>query len=84
VEKNSAERIKGLRADYCKIFDTEEGKRVLKDLEAKCMNKTSVFDKDSLVMAYQTGLRDVYLSITNLMSLDIEELERIVAGEEKN
>ena len=77
MPENNADKLKGLRNDYKKVFETEEGKRVLKDLQAKCMFNYSVFDKDSLVMAYQSGLRDVYLSIVNIMSMDIEELERI-------
>ena len=74
---NNAEKLKGLRNDYKKVFESEEGKRVLKDLEKKCMFNYSVFDKDSLVMAYQSGLRGVYISIVTLMNMDIEELERL-------
>jgi hypothetical protein len=77
MTENNAEKLKGIRNDYKKTFETEEGKRVIKDLEKKCFYNFSVFDKEPLVMAYQAGLRDVYLSIVNIMSMDIEELERI-------
>lgn len=76
VENNSA-RLKGLREDYKKIFESEEGKRVLKDLEKICLFKSTTFDKDALTMAFQEGLRGVYLHIITLINMDIEELERI-------
>ncbi len=77
MPENNAEKLKGNREDYKKVFETEEGKRVLKDLERVCMYRSTTFDKDSLVMAFQEGLRAVYLHITTIMNMDIEELERI-------
>jgi len=73
--ENNAERLKGLRNDYKKVFETEEGKKVLKDLETICMANTTTFNKDASVMAFQEGARAVYLHITTLMNLDIENLE---------
>ena len=75
--ENNAERLKGLREDYKKTFESEEGKKVLKDLEKVCMFNTTTFDKEALVMAFQEGLRTVYLHIKTVMTLDIEELERM-------
>lgn len=69
--------LKERREDYKKTFETEEGKRVLKDLEKICLFKTTTFDKDALTMAFQEGLRAVYLHINTIMNMDIEELERI-------
>ncbi len=77
MPENNAEKLKGNREDYKKVFETEEGKRVLKDLERVCMYRSTTFDKDSLVMAFQEGLSAVYLHITTIMNMDIEELERI-------
>jgi hypothetical protein len=77
MAENNSEKIKGLRNDYKKIFDSEEGKRVLKDLETVCLYRATTFNKDSLIMAFQEGLRAVYLHITTIMNMDIEELERI-------
>jgi len=79
VEDNSA-KLKEKREDYKKIFSTEEGKRVLKDLEKVCLYRTSTFDKEPMVMAFQEGLRTVYLHITTIMEMDIEELERIAGA----
>jgi len=79
VEDNSV-KLKEKREDYKKIFSTEEGKRVLKDLEKVCLYRTSTFDKEPMVMAFQEGLRTVYLHITTIMEMDIEELERIAGA----
>ena len=74
---NNAARLKGIRNDYKQVFSTEEGQRVLKDLEKVCMYRATTFNKDALTMAFQEGLRAVYLHITTIMNLDVEELERI-------
>lgn len=75
--ENNAKRIKGMREDYKKTFESEEGKKVLADLEKVCLFKTTTFDKDPYVMAFQEGLRAVYLHIITVKNMDIEELERI-------
>jgi hypothetical protein len=72
---NNADRLKGLRNDYKKTFETEEGKKVLKDLESVCMSNTTTFNKDPYIMAFQEGARAVYLHITTVMNIDIENLE---------
>jgi len=77
VADDNSQKLKELREDFKKTFSTEEGKRVLKALESQCLFKTSVFDKDSHLMAYQAGRRDVFLSIISIMELEIEELEKI-------
>ena len=76
--ENNAERLKGLREDYKKTFESEEGKKVLKDLEKVCLYNSTTFDKDPYVTAFQEGLRTVFLHIKTVMTLDIEELERMV------
>ena len=76
-DENNAQKLKEKREDYKTTFSTEEGKRVLKDLERVCMYRATTFDKEALTMAFQEGLRTVYLHITTIMEMDIEELERI-------
>jgi hypothetical protein len=72
-----------MRQDYINTFKTEEGKRVLADLEKVCLYKTSTFDKEAMVMAFNEGLRSVYLHITTIMNMDIEELEKIAVAQQK-
>ena len=83
MDNDNAAKLKGIRQDYINTFKTEEGKRVLADLERVCLYKTSTFDKEAMVMAFNEGLRSVYLHITTLMSMDIEELERIAAAQQR-
>ena len=77
MQESNEQKLKAKREDYKKTFETEEGKRVLKDLEQVCLFKTSTFDKDALTMAFQEGLRGVYLHINTIINMDIEALERI-------
>ena len=74
---DNIDKIKANRSNYKKVFESEEGLKVLKDLEKVCLYRSTTFDKDSHVMAFQEGLRAVYLHITTIMNMDIEELERI-------
>jgi len=78
MQENNADKLKGLRNDYKKVFESEEGKRVLADLERLGMFRQTTFSKEPLVMAYNEGLRTFYLHITTFMNMDLEELERIV------
>lgn len=74
---NNIQRIKGLREDYNKVFSSEEGKRVLKDLMKVCSADAITFDKDALTMAFNEGNRAVYLHIKTIMEMDIEKLEQM-------
>jgi hypothetical protein len=73
-------RIKGVREDYKKVFSSEEGQKVLADLERVCLFRTSTFNREPLTMAFQEGLRGVYLHILTILTLNIEELEKLNAS----
>ena len=83
MANDNADKLKGLRNDYKKVFESEEGKRVLADLEKVCMFRASTFDKEPSIMAFQEGLRGVYLHITTVMTLDIEALEKIAVSQQQ-
>jgi len=79
--KDNVTRLKGLREDYKKVFTTEEGKRVLADLEKTCFFKSTIFvPNDALTMAFNEGNRAVLLHILTILELNIEELEKLSAG----
>ena len=82
MANENADKLKALRADYQKTFGSDEGKKVLADLEKVCMFKASTFDKEAPIMAFQEGLRAVYLHITTVMTLDIEALENIAVSQQ--
>lgn len=75
--KSNVARLKGLREDYKKVFSTEEGKRVLADLEKECFGKDSTFATDPYTSAFNAGNRAVLLHIETVLTLDIEALEKM-------
>jgi hypothetical protein len=84
VPDNNADKIKALRNDLQKVFSSEEGKRVLQALANNCFQDKSIFEKDPYIMAYQAGIRDVYLWLINIMNLDIEALEKMTQSSVTN
>ena len=76
TDKERMDEIKGLHEDYKKVFNSEEGKRVLAHLAKNCFIKTTTLDKDVNIMAAQEGARMVYLNIETMISLDIDKIEK--------
>lgn len=73
-------RIKGIKEDYRKVFSTEEGKRVLADLEKIGFFKTTTFSNDAIAMAFNEGNRAFLLHIKTILDMDIETLEKIYSA----
>lgn len=64
---------------YQTVFGTDEGKKVLKDLEAVCGFKSVSFDENPYRTAYHEGMRAVYLYILWMIEgEDEEDLKREV------
>ena len=60
--------IKKLRDNYQYIFNTEEGKQVLSDLEKRChYHSTTNVKGDSHESAYMEGQRSVLLFIKQML-----------------
>jgi len=60
--------IKELKEMYGFIFNSDSGKEVLKDLEARCNYRVSSFVKgDTHATAYEEGKRAVYLYMLNML-----------------
>ena len=63
--------MEGLKKNYKFIFNTEEGKRVLSDLEKRChYHATTNVKGDSHESAYMEGQRSVLLFIKNMLLND--------------
>jgi|TARA_Y100000389_G_scaffold58908_1_gene54894 hypothetical protein len=63
--------IEGLRKNYEYIFNTEEGKEVLLDLEKRChYHSTTNVKGDSHESAYMEGQRSVILFIKSMLRKD--------------
>tara|TARA_B100001027_G_scaffold153693_1_gene107969 strand:+ start:71 stop:286 length:216 start_codon:yes stop_codon:yes gene_type:complete len=56
-----------LRILYKNLFNTEEGKRILEDLEARYAIHGTTFSPDSTETAYREGQRTVVLFIKSML-----------------
>ena len=66
--------VEGLKKNYRFIFNTEEGKRVLSDLEKRChYHATTNVKGDSHESAYMEGQRSVLLFIKSMLQNDNEK-----------
>jgi hypothetical protein len=60
--------LKGLQTNYKTIFNTDEGKEVLADLEKRChYHSTTNVKGDSHESAYMEGQRSVILFIKSIL-----------------
>ena len=65
--------IAGLKKNYQYIFNTDEGKEVLSDLEKRChYHSTTNVKGDSHESAYMEGQRSVILFIKSMLRKDKE------------
>ena len=57
-----------LKKDYKITFDTEEGTRVLNDLEKRCHEFATTFSKDSYETAFLEGQRSMLIFIKAMIT----------------
>ncbi len=61
--------LEQLKKDYQHIFDTDEGKRVLADLQRRCFFQVSTFVPDNANETFvREGQRSVVLHIINMIT----------------
>ena len=66
--------IEGLKVNYKTIFNTDEGKQVLADLEKRChYHSTTNVKGDSHESAYMEGQRSVLLFIKSMLQKESEK-----------
>ena len=71
ANKQLEQFIKGLKKNYEYIFNTDEGKEVLSDLEKRChYHSTTNVKGDSHESAYMEGQRSVILFIKSMLRKD--------------
>tara|TARA_Y100001951_G_scaffold27071_1_gene20996 strand:- start:32 stop:250 length:219 start_codon:yes stop_codon:yes gene_type:complete len=71
VDKND---LKQLNIAYKQVFNSDNGKKVLEDLEKRCSYHTTTHIKgDSHESAYLEGARSVVLFIKNMLTKRLEE-----------
>ena len=72
-DKQLEKFIAGLKKNYQYIFNTDEGKEVLSDLEKRChYHSTTNVKGDSHESAYMEGQRSVILFIKSMLRKDKE------------
>ena len=72
-DKQLEKFIAGLKKNYQYIFNTDEGKEVLSDLEKRChYHSTTNIKGDSHESAYMEGQRSVILFIKSMLRKDKE------------
>lgn len=72
--------LKGIKADFCRTFNTDEGQRVLQHLKDTCFEYTSTFDskdENNRTIFVNEGKRQVLLTIKNMLELDVEKIAKI-------
>lgn len=63
---------------YKRLFDTEDGKIVLKDMARSCHFDDSTFTGDPYETAFREGERHLFLRIIRTINADPERLLQIV------
>ena len=76
------ERAEKIRA-YKRVFESDDGKLVLKDLIASCHILTSTMDPNPNEVMFNEGARSVVLRIMRTLKVDPAELEKILNEQEK-
>ena len=73
-DKQLEKFIAGLKKNYQYIFNTDEGKEVLSELEKRChYHSTTNVKGDSHESAYMEGQRSVILFIKSMLRKDKEK-----------
>ena len=63
--------VEALKSMYKQVFATESGKKVLKDLEARCnFRNTTFIQNDSIGTAFEEGKRSVLFHILNISEVE--------------
>lgn len=81
---DSIKNLKRQQEDIQAIFTTDNGKRVLKNLEDKFYVNNTTFRYDENALAYNEGQRTVILYIKNMLEMDVEKLVKEVQKHERN
>ena len=73
-QKELEKKIKQLQTDYKSIFNSDEGSRVMADLEKRChFLSTTNIKGDSHESAYMEGQRSVLLFIKSMLQNEKEK-----------
>jgi hypothetical protein len=63
---------------YKRLFDSDDGQKVLKDLMRSCHMTSTTFDSDPQQQAFNEGARSVVLRIMNTINLSEHKLSEFM------
>ena len=69
IMPDNLKELKALKTSYKKCFESEDGKKVIKDLEKRCFDKTTTFTGDALQTVFQEGTRSMLLHINSMRDM---------------
>lgn len=77
AQKNSFEKNHKRIATFQKLFSSEDGKFILKELEEICSQKKTTFTGDATEILVREGRRQVYLQILHFLDVDLIQLQNM-------
>lgn len=80
IQEAQMVKLEQMKKDYATVFSTNEGKRVLANLEEVCYIHRTTFPKDAqaLTLAFHEGMRYVIVHIRNMAKMDINRLKELI------
>ena len=72
------------KAAYVRVFTSDDGDYVLRDLAKFCRAGKTAFDKDERVTALLQGRQEVFLRIAQHLNLSADKLYEIYGGPKEN
>lgn len=66
----SLQKLKDVKLAYLRLFSSEDGKKVLKDLEGVCFVNRTTYSPDPGMTEVREGARSVWLYINKMMAVD--------------
>ena len=76
--------LQALKAAYNDVFNTDNGKIVLKNLQERCYKKKTTMDANPNVVAFREGCRAVLLHIETIMDYDVDKLRKELERQEED
>ncbi len=73
------EKLKELQQKYNRLFTSDDGKEVMKDLERVCFYNQSTINQNPEITAFNEGQRAALLHIKTRMRMNALKLERKVS-----
>lgn len=83
INKRAATAASRLNA-YRRLFSTEDGQLVLKDLMSSCGVLTPVIGKDTHDTYFNEGARSVILRILNTINMTEKDVEKVMIEMNRN